>query len=474
MRVRSSLLAFAVVELFVLLAVVAPVAHMYSLLLRLLVSRRELLPPMGDDEPWFILARSLLMVLAIMAAFALRDLYRWSVIVRPGVVVVRLVEAIIVVLVALPLLHYGLGALDLAADFDGRLQRLHIHPFLVVSAAGVAFLAAYTLRVRWPRWIRGSGLAERVLLVGGGPMLELVVEELRRRPDPGIEVLGFLDVQAQEALGRRVLGAPTEARDVALRHQVQRVLVDDGAQLDNEALLQLRLAGVRISNASSFYERLTGRVSPAAIASPELLLSASGPGLPYRVGKRLLDLACASLGLLLAAPLMAAAALAIKLDSRGPVLYVQERMGLNGRPFRLAKFRSMRVDAEAGTGPVWASANDDRITRVGHWLRKLRIDEVPQLWSVLRNDMSLVGPRPERPFFVGELSQQIPHYARRHLVKPGVTGWAQINYSYGNTVDDAFIKLQLDLYYVKHLSLALDIAILLRTIKVVVLQQGAV
>jgi lipopolysaccharide/colanic/teichoic acid biosynthesis glycosyltransferase len=134
----------------------------------------------------------------------------------------------------------------------------------------------------------------------------------------------------------------------------------------------------------------------------------------------------------------------------------------------------MRADAESGSGPVWASADDDRVTRVGRWMRKLRMDEIPQLWSVLRNDMSLVGPRPERPFFVSELTGDIPHYGQRHIVKPGVTGWAQINYSYGNTADDALIKLQYDLFYVKNRGFALDAAILLRTVKVVVLQQGAV
>jgi lipopolysaccharide/colanic/teichoic acid biosynthesis glycosyltransferase len=156
------------------------------------------------------------------------------------------------------------------------------------------------------------------------------------------------------------------------------------------------------------------------------------------------------------------------------VLYRQERVGRNGRVFTLAKFRSMRVDAEDQSGPVWATEADPRITRVGRWLRGLRLDELPQLWSVIRNDMSLVGPRPERPYFVEELERRIPHFAERHTVKPGVTGWAQINHSYGNSLDDAFIKLQHDLYYVKHRTLALDAAILLRTVKVVVLQQGAV
>lgn len=474
MKVRSSLLAFCCAETLLLLLVVGPVAHSRALLLHMLVSNERFLPVAGPDEPLFILGRSLLMVLALQISFGFRDLYRWAIIVRPGLVVVRLVEGVITVLVALPLLHYAMGVIDRNLGLDGLLLRLQIHPFLIVAGSGAAFLASYSLRMRWPRWIRGSGLAERVLLVGSGPMGDLVVEEVRRRPDPGIELVGFLDDRAPGALGARVLGSPNDAEQVARTHSVQRLVVDDQAVLDNDTVLRLRLSGVRISSASSFYERLTGRVSPSTIASPDLLTSAAGPNLAARIAKRVLDVVCASIGMALAAPLCLATAVAIKLESRGPVFYRQERVGLNGRTFMVAKFRSMRTDAETGTGPVWASANDSRITRVGRWLRKLRIDEIPQFWSVLRNDMSLVGPRPERPFFVAELTEQIPHYARRHLVKPGVTGWAQINYSYGNTVDDAFIKLQLDLYYCKHHSLALDIAILLRTVKVVVLQQGAV
>jgi exopolysaccharide biosynthesis polyprenyl glycosylphosphotransferase len=474
MRARTSLLVFFFAETLLLLAVVAPVIHMRALILNLLVSNPEFLPEVGPTEPLFILGRSLLFVLALQAAFGFRDLYRWAVIVRPETVVVRLVEGVIIVLVALPLMHYVMGLADRNLELDGLLLRLQVHPFLIVAGSGVAFLAGYTLRMRWPRWIRGTGLAERVLLVGQGPMTDLIVEEGRRRRDPGIDLVGFLDERDPGALGRRILGVPDGAEAVVRDHDIHRVVIDDASAIDNDAMLRLRLAGVRISNASSFYERLTGRMSPVTIANSDVFLSASGPSLAYRIVSRVLDLVCASLGLLLALPLGLAVAIAIKLESPGPIFYQQERMGLNGRCFPLAKFRSMRADAESATGPVWAQANDSRITRVGHWLRKLRIDEIPQLWAVLRNDMSLVGPRPERPFFVGELSDEIPHYARRHLVKPGVTGWAQINHSYGNTTDDAFIKLQLDLYYVKHRSVALDIAIMLRTVKVVVLQQGAV
>ena len=474
MKARSSLTLFVLAETLVLLAVVTPVAHMRSLLMRVLVSNPEYLPEMGDDEPLFILARSLLAVMVLQVTFGLRDLYRWNVIVRPQLVVVRLIESVIAVLVALPLLHYVMGLADHAFGMGGALLRLQVHPFLIVAASGAAFLTANYMRMRWPRWIHATGLAERVAFVGRGPMTDLIVEEVRRRPDPGIEIVGLIDDRAPDGLHLPFLGNQADTKLIAAKMLIGRLVLSDDVTLDNDTYLGLRMAGARITNVSSFYERLTGRVSPASFANAELFSSGSNPSFVYVAGQRLLDVLCASLGLLIFLPFGLLVALLIKLESPGPIFYTQERMGLNGRGFQLAKFRSMRADAEKASGPVWAQANDARITKVGRWLRKLRIDEVPQLWAVLRNDMSLVGPRPERPFFVAELEQEILHYARRHVVKPGVTGWAQINYSYGNTTDDAFIKLQFDLFYVKHRTLALDISILLRTVKVVVLQQGAV
>lgn len=190
--------------------------------------------------------------------------------------------------------------------------------------------------------------------------------------------------------------------------------------------------------------------------------------------KRLLDFCLAVLGLVLALPIILLTALAVKLDSKGPVFHKQKRVGMEGRIFTLVKFRSMNVNAEQDTGPVWAQKNDSRITRVGKVIRKLRVDEIPQMWNVLRNEMSFVGPRPERPYFVEELKKDIPYYTERLVVKPGITGWAQINYTYGSTKEDALQKLQYDLYYIKNMSIFLDIIILLRTIKVVIRRQGAV
>jgi exopolysaccharide biosynthesis polyprenyl glycosylphosphotransferase len=191
-----------------------------------------------------------------------------------------------------------------------------------------------------------------------------------------------------------------------------------------------------------------------------------------RVAKRLFDFAGALVGIVVAAPIMLLTAIAVRLDSPGPVLYRQERVGENGRLFTLCKFRSMRLDAEQGT-PIWAKDRDARVTRVGRTIRLTRLDELPQFWNVLRGEMSFVGPRPERPFFVQQLAEAIPFYQARHAVKPGVTGWAQVRYRYGASVEDALEKLRYDLYYTKHLSLVFDLTILVDTIKVMVCRKGA-
>jgi exopolysaccharide biosynthesis polyprenyl glycosylphosphotransferase len=469
---RSSLVPFVLAELVLLLAIVLPVAHARSFGERLLLAGR--MPAIAPDEGRYILLRSLVMVAALQVAFAFRDLYRWSVITRPQLTVMRLVEGAAIALLLLLVLHHVMGIVDANLELNGALRRLQIHPLLVVAASGASFLGAYGLRMRWPRWMARARLGERVLLVGSGPGIEVATEELRRRRDPGIELVGTLaDDGAPGAPG--ALGTPQDLARVVAEREVQRVVLARGTPVGDDTLAAVRMAGVLVTDAPSFYEQLTGRIPVEDLAGPGLLpafSAGSNPG--AAAARRAMDVLIAALGLLLALPLFLLIAVAIKLDSRGPVFYRQERVGRHGRVFTLTKFRSMRADAEAGSGPVWAAEDDARITHVGRWLRRLRLDEVPQLWSVIRNDMSLVGPRPERPYFVGSLMRRMPHYADRHIVKPGVTGWAQINHSYGNTLDDAFIKLQYDLYYVKHRSLALDVAILLRTVKVVVLQQGAV
>ncbi|HMQ19872.1 MAG TPA: TIGR03013 family PEP-CTERM/XrtA system glycosyltransferase, partial [Sphingopyxis sp.] len=240
-------------------------------------------------------------------------------------------------------------------------------------------------------------------------------------------------------------------------------------------LLRVKTTGVHVNDIASFLERETGRVD-LATTNPSFLIFSDGFSAGQRIakaGKRVFDIAASLIVLIVGLPLILIAGIAVKLDSKGPIFYRQSRVGLFGAPYDIVKIRSMRTDAEAAGQAVWASENDPRITRVGHIIRKLRIDELPQLWCVLKGEMSIVGPRPERPGFVAELTEALPYYAERHMVKPGLTGWAQINYPYGASVEDARVKLEYDLYYAKNYSPFLDLLILLQTVRVVLWPEGA-
>jgi sugar transferase (PEP-CTERM system associated) len=252
-------------------------------------------------------------------------------------------------------------------------------------------------------------------------------------------------------------------------------LADARGKLPMDKLLELRLDGVNFDHLASVYEEYTGKIAVENLR-PSWLIFSHGfhKTRALMAAKRLLDVTMAVVGLIVGSPLMLVIALAIKVSSRGRVLYHQQRVGLQGRIFTVHKFRSMQEDAELATGPVWAAkTGDTRVTRIGALLRRTRADEMPQLWNVLRGDMSFVGPRPERPEFVGELTQGIPYYGQRHVIRPGITGWAQVRYTYGATTEDALQKLQYDLYYIKHLSIAFDLFIIAATVKTVLHGRGA-
>jgi sugar transferase (PEP-CTERM system associated) len=240
-------------------------------------------------------------------------------------------------------------------------------------------------------------------------------------------------------------------------------------------LLRIKTTGVHVNEISTFFERETGRVDLASVNPSWLIFSDgfSSSRMLSSIAKRLFDITASLILLTLTLPLIALTAIAVKLESRGPAFYRQRRVGLYNTGFDIVKLRSMRQDAEVAGQAVWAEKDDPRITRVGRIIRKLRIDELPQAWSVLKGEMSFVGPRPERPQFVDELEQQLPYYAERHMVKPGITGWAQINYPYGASIEDSRQKLEYDLYYAKNYSPFLDLLILLQTIRVVLFPEGA-
>jgi sugar transferase (PEP-CTERM system associated) len=317
-------------------------------------------------------------------------------------------------------------------------------------------------------------LREPVYVLGGGERARRLVLGLRKRSELGADVVGWSG-NVQGALNRETMAA--DLMEMVQQKNVRRVIVAvqdrrDASPMDE--LLKLRLRGVHIEEATSWLEKISGKIEVEQLY-PSWIIYAQGFrfSTPFRVFRRLLAFSVSLLGLLLTLPLMPFVVLAIKLDSPGPVLYRQERSGRGGKPFFCYKFRTMRQDAEADTGPTWALDDDPRITRIGRFLRTSRIDEIPQLWCVLRGDMAFVGPRPERPEFVEWLSKQLPYYGVRHMVRPGITGWAQVRYKYGNTIEDAKEKLQYDLFYIKNASLGLDVFIMFQTIKIVLLGRGA-
>ncbi|MCX9156915.1 TIGR03013 family PEP-CTERM/XrtA system glycosyltransferase [Niveibacterium sp. 24ML] len=321
----------------------------------------------------------------------------------------------------------------------------------------------------------------RILVIGTGDEAVAVDQSLRNLSSRGLSVVGFYPAannDAVEVSGHRVLPASESLLEAVRSHNVNEIIVAvrerRGGSMSLKQLLDCKLAGVKVLDLSSFYERVRGQVRIDALKASWLIY---GEG--FRQGwvrstiKRTFDLVVGTFMLISALPVMLVTAIAIAIESGLPIFYTQERVGRGGRVFRVIKFRSMRTDAEKDGKPRWASAKDDRVTRVGRIIRKTRIDELPQLLNVIRGDMSLVGPRPERPYFVDQLARDIPFFAVRHSVKPGLTGWAQVRYQYGSTVDDAVQKLQYDLYYVKNHSLFLDVLILAETVRVVLTGEGA-
>lgn len=325
-----------------------------------------------------------------------------------------------------------------------------------------------------------SVITHRVLVFGTGAKA-LMVKRTLAKADPYVEIVGFYPGPNEEEAkipADMVLPRTQSLTDTALALKVKEIVVAvterRGGSLPLRELLDCKLYGIRILDLASHFEQTLGQIRLDALYAGWLIFGDGfRQGIWRTVIKQIFDVACATILLIAALPVMAITAVAIVVESGFPILYKQERVGLNGRIFHVIKFRSMRTDAEKDGKPRWASAKDDRVTKVGRIIRKLRIDELPQLFSVLTGDMSLVGPRPERPFFVDKLTKDIPFYAVRHSVKPGVTGWAQVRHHYGASVEDSAEKLQYDLYYVKNHTLFLDLVILFETVGVVLTGKGA-
>jgi len=356
--------------------------------------------------------------------------------------------------------------------------RVSAHVMAVGSA--LAVVAIYFWRVLFSAFALKLMGRDSLLMVGGSPLLEDIAEHLEEHPELRLRVAGYVDdahKAGDELRGAKVLGGFPELREIVQATNPARIVVgmtERRNRMPVADLLELRFSGYIIEEAAAAFERLCGRVCLKELRPAQLIYSGElGPRPHSLVVQTVMNRVVAALGLAIASPIMAVTALAVKFSSPGPILYRQVRVGMDDVPFTVYKFRSMRVDAEAATGAVTATKDDPRITRVGKIIRKLRFDELPQLYNTLKGDMSIVGPRPERPEFVSELSQKIPYYRQRHCVRPGITGWAQVNFKYGETLEDTMTKLEYDLYYIKNMSLSLDTYIIFHTVKTMLLSRGA-
>jgi sugar transferase (PEP-CTERM system associated) len=342
-----------------------------------------------------------------------------------------------------------------------------------------SFLMLITLRILLGQMIGGEAFKRRLIVLGAGPRADRI-RQLAERRGSGFSIVGYIAMNDGEKVIPEAIdrSAIYNLADFVVRlgaSEVVLALEERRNALPLSDLLRIKTTGVHVNDLSSFLERETGRVDLDSV-NPSWFIFSDGFSSGRRISsfaKRLFDIGASFLLLVLTAPLILLAAVIVKLDSKGPAFFRQRRVGLYGQEFEIIKLRSMRQDAEVSGKAVWAAENDPRITRVGQIIRKLRIDELPQAWSVLKGEMSFVGPRPERRQFVEDLEKHMPYYAERHMVKPGITGWAQINYPYGASIEDARHKLEYDLYYAKNYTPFLDLLILLQTLRVVLWPEGA-
>ncbi|HSW52240.1 MAG TPA: TIGR03013 family XrtA/PEP-CTERM system glycosyltransferase [Sulfuricaulis sp.] len=377
-------------------------------------------------------------------------------------------------------LSFGLGLVSMSLLF-------YFFPDLLVGRGafllsfGLALLGILLSRALFIRWVRAGALKTRALVVGTGSRAAHIEALLAKRGNTtNVQVVGYLPMGGSHHFvdHARILDSDEALPELAARLQISEIVlaVRDrrSGGLPVQDLLRCKLRGIRVLELSSFFERENGHLQIDSMnASWMILAEGFHQGIVRDTIKRLFDLLVSAAMLVVTLPIMALAALLIKLESPGPVLYRQERVGQGGNNFTILKFRSMGVDAEKDGKPRWAGQNDSRVTLTGRFIRRTRIDELPQIFNVFFGDMSFVGPRPERPYFVQDLTQKIPYYGVRHTVKPGITGWAQVRYAYGATDEDAMHKLQYDLYYVKNHSLFLDLMILFQTAQVVLWGKGA-
>ncbi len=408
-----------------------------------------------------------LVVLAVVLSLYFQDLYSNGRIRSKVLLIEKTIRTIAIVFFSQALMAYAAPTLLMPR-------------WTILAGSTVLLFALPAWRLMFNTIFFRALAPQRILFLGSNTVVQEIAQRLSDRPELGMCGLGYLDssyeIGHKLAAGLPVLGGYQDLRPIVESRKPDRIVVglsERRQSLPMYELLDLRFGGLYIEEAARTYEAAFGRVTTKALRPSYLIFSSDlGPRPRSLQLQSMYSFVIAAIGLVIAAPIMLLVALAVRITSKGPVLFRQTRVGLNGKTFTIYKFRSMRVDAEAKTGAVWAVKNDPRVTPIGKYLRILRLDELPQILNVLRGEMSIVGPRPERPEFVQTLSEIIPFYRQRHSVKPGITGWAQINYKYGETIDDAIVKLEYDLYYIKNLTLSLDMYIIFHTLKAMLVEQS--
>ncbi|MFH2066608.1 MAG: TIGR03013 family XrtA/PEP-CTERM system glycosyltransferase [Pseudomonadota bacterium] len=420
-------------------------------------------------SPWLCL-KVLLITVIYQICFYYNDLYNLKVIESYSELGIRLLQSI------------GAASIILAGVYFAFPQVIIGRNIFLVSVVFAPLLIIiwrflYTI-------ILNKGLFnQKIILLGSSELARDIIQEIHEKKDSGYTVSIVVEEDNNEVLAPYIDRSQVVCKknydglyDIARQYNIKKIVVaikQRRGAFPARELLNCRVRGIDIVKGNTFYEMLTGKLIVDQI-NPDWLIFSRGFRISKRVRivKRIIDIAVSLIMLIVLMPLILLVAILIKIDSKGPVFFSQERVGEKRNLFNVHKFRSMVDDAEKKTGPMWATDNDDRITRVGRIIRKLRIDETPQLWNVLKSEMSFVGPRPEREFFVRELEEKIPYYGERFIVKPGITGWAQVSYGYGASVDDAVEKLNYDLFYTKNFSIFMDLMIIMRTIKIVIFGKG--
>lgn len=416
-----------------------------------------------------LMMKVLLITFCCQVCLYYNDLYDLKIIDTLSELGIRLLQAL------------GAAAIILAIIYS-FFPKVIIHQGIFVVSIAIVIMFVVSWRIVYTYVLNQGLFNQRIFILGSSETAQEIARQIQEKKDCGYQIAAAIskrswpELQCETKFGVICQNSYEDICELAQQMRITKIIValkEKRGEFPIKELLQCRVNGIDIIEGNSFYEMLTGKLIVEQI-NPSWLIFSEGfqKSRSQRFFKRVIDLILSLTMLVLLMPLMAIFALAIKLDSRGPVIFSQERVGQKRRPYMVHKFRSMHNDAEKHSGPVWAEQDDDRITRVGRFMRKWRIDELPQLWNVLKGEMSIIGPRPEREHFVNQLTEMIPYYGERFSVKPGLTGWAQVSYGYGSTIRDAIEKLNYDLFYIKNMSILMDIMIVARTVKTVLFGKG--